>query len=74
LIGKPGADALVAEKPVDMEPLGVAWAIPATTASNSRYKRDGKQVYTTDALAQLFNLVSKTELIAIRKAFWWPHP
>ena len=27
--------------------------------SNSSYERDGEQVYTTDVIAQLFNLVSK---------------
>jgi len=28
--------------------------------SNSSYERDGEQVYTTDVIAQLFNLVSKS--------------
>lgn len=28
--------------------------------SNSNYERDGEQVYTTDVIAQLFNLVSKS--------------
>ncbi|MCA1371527.1 single-stranded DNA-binding protein [Ensifer aridi] len=27
--------------------------------SNSSYERDGEQVYTTDVIAQLFNLVAK---------------
>ena len=27
--------------------------------SNSSYERDGEQVYTTDVIAQLFNLLSK---------------
>lgn len=27
--------------------------------SNSSYERDGEQVYTTDIIAQLFNLVAK---------------
>ncbi|MEW9612971.1 single-stranded DNA-binding protein [Shinella sp. S4-D37] len=30
--------------------------------SNSSYERDGEQVYTTDVIAQLFNLVSKSRV------------
>lgn len=29
--------------------------------SNSSYERDGAQVYTTDVIAQLFNLISKSK-------------
>jgi single-strand DNA-binding protein len=29
--------------------------------SNSSYQREGKQVYVTDVIAQLFNLVSKSK-------------
>jgi hypothetical protein len=47
LIGTLGTDALAAEEAVDLQLLGAARTIPATTASNSSCELDGEQVHAT---------------------------
>ncbi len=56
----------------------VSW-VPETSqcervSKSGDFNGGPEQVDTTDVVAQLVNLVSKTGLIAIRRIFIWSHP